>query len=159
MTHSSSFADTKPARTWQRGRQLKPHLWRASTWALPQDLPLDADIIRSDGSSTMVESDSDNTVAPQTAPFERKLFSGRKKLNKAARGKEKSPSHAESLLKGLESVGSGLQSLGTAVTAAHLVPDNAINNKIISSLEVQTAAINRQSGQLERLLEFLINRG
>ncbi|RHZ03207.1 hypothetical protein DYB31_014456 [Aphanomyces astaci] len=113
----------------------------------------------SDGSSTMVESDGDEVEPPQTAPVERKLFSGKKKMDTGKRGKEKSPSHAESLLKGLEAVGTGLQSIGTAVSSSRAAPSSDVNDKILSALEVQTAAIDGQSGQLERLLEFLINRG
>ncbi|RHY49265.1 hypothetical protein DYB30_012519 [Aphanomyces astaci] len=56
----------------------------------------------SDGSSTMVESDGDEVEPPQTASVECKLFSGKKKMDTGKRGKAKSPSHAESLLKGLE---------------------------------------------------------
>ncbi|RHZ02969.1 hypothetical protein DYB35_013563 [Aphanomyces astaci] len=110
----------------------------------------------SDGSSTMVESDGDEVEPPQTASVECKLFSGKKKMDTGKRGKAKSPSHAESLLKGLEA---GLACSPSAPRYRRRVLLRVVNDKILSALEVQTAAIDRQSGQLERLLEFLINRG
>ncbi|RHY43880.1 hypothetical protein DYB26_006510 [Aphanomyces astaci] len=99
----------------------------------------------SDGSSTMVGTDGDEVEPSQTAPVERKLFSGKRKMEIGKRGKEKSRSHAESLLKGLEAL--ELACSPSAPRYRRLCCSQ-------SALEVQTAAIDRQSGQLERLSKF-----
>ncbi|KAG9403374.1 hypothetical protein AC1031_006020 [Aphanomyces cochlioides] len=86
--------------------------------------------------------------------IEPKTFS-RRRVHSVPQDKlKKSTTQADSLLRGLEAVGSGLSSLGSALVSKQGNPQD----DILRAINAQTAVMGRQGNQIEQLLKHLTSQ-
>ncbi|KAH9111530.1 hypothetical protein LEN26_013449 [Aphanomyces euteiches] len=136
--------------------------------------PSEDDTASDDGENSDLELVSENephepqgeqpTMSSKEAASERielKTFS-RRRVHSAAQDKlKKSTTQADSLLRGLEAVGSGLSSLGSALVSKQGNPQDDILRAINAQtaiMERQANAIERQGNQIEQLLKYLTSQ-
>ncbi|KAG9403380.1 hypothetical protein AC1031_006026 [Aphanomyces cochlioides] len=138
----------------------KPGLSRSALFSTDEAIQ-DENSGLSSGSSTE-SSEVEPTLAdtPKTDPVNTSSFSNRRTTS-IKRSKTNLTSQAEALMIGLEAVGSGLNKIGEAMTSTNNTEVGATQTNmtdVIEALDRQSAALHRQSNQLDQLIQLMIAR-
>ncbi|KAG9410072.1 hypothetical protein AC1031_018106 [Aphanomyces cochlioides] len=134
----------------------------------PADDCFDEDIWSNESSKISSDNDGNEVNANEVEGSKdiktRKISNFSRRLSIDAK-KKKIPqalSHAESILRWLEAVGTGLQSLGGAMSTNHVPGHPDVAEQIKNALDRQTDAIERmmkqQADQMAQVMQMFINR-